>query len=549
LPYAFYQISYHSDVNLKPVTWEAWKEQLKIKIDWDNMYNYTVRTRYFPTFYLPQAFIMGILGRVLDTPIAIIYYVERFSYLFIYAFLIYLTIRITPVGKWIFGVLSIAPMAMIQATTITADGLNNAIAFLFIAWILYMNRSGKDVGFSRKDWFITVLLTFAVCSLKLNGLPLLLLLFLIPRKRLGSRRWFVSFVVLAFFSFFVIGLGWNIYNSGFLFTAEYDGAYSTSEQLKGIIANPLHFLGALAYSIPSQMPRVLREWIGISGHRWWLLPVPVYWLTPFLVLYAFLSDGMGEVLNRKKRIIALLTFLAVFIGTWIIFYLLYNDPEKLLIPNIHGRYFLLISPLLFISLLPDKGVLKLNKLWLQIGSILIAGLTIAGLFLAFHVTCGSSFYTKGLCILPRNKNFSPDTSLSIDITSSTTVEQTFKPMCDDISQIWIWINTKGISQVPLSVKIMGGNSFNLILSKQVPQSEVPSAGWLILDFPTLSNLANKKLILEVETGTKDGGSAIELGYTPTNEYIDGFLTIDNEPQVGDIMFKYGCRSGLEKIFP
>ena len=548
LPHAFYQLAYHSDVNLTPVTWDAWKEQLKVKIDWDNMYDYTIRTRYFPTFYLPQAFIMGILGRVLDTPIAIIYYVERFSYLFIYALLIYFTIRITPVGKWIFGVLAIAPMAMIQISTITADGLNNAIAFLFIAWILYMNRSEKQAVFSRKEWFTTALLTFAVCTLKMNGLPLLLLLFLIPRKRFGSRRWFVAFIFFALFSFVVVGMGWNIYNSGFLLFSEQAGSSNTSEQLKGIITNPLHYLGALAYSILSQMPKYLREWIGISAHRWWLLPAPVYWLTPVVIVYAFFTDGLGDVLNRKKRIFALVTFLALFIGTWTIFYLLYNDPGTLLIRNIHGRYFLFIGPLLLISLLPHKGLLKLNRLWLQIGSILIAGMTIAGLFLAYHITCGSSFYTPGLCMLPKYKNWSIETSLSANISASTTVRQTFTPMCDDVSEIWIWINKKGISQDPLSVNIMEDISSNLILSRQVPQSEVPSSGWLVIDFPTISNLANKNLILQVDAGTGQGNSAIELGYSPTNEYIDGLLTIDNQPQVGDLMFKYGCVSGLEKIF-
>jgi uncharacterized membrane protein len=103
-PYAFNQLSYRQDVNMKPVSWEVLKDQLSVKIDWDNMLDKGTRARYFPSFYLPQAFIMGILGRVLNTPVAIIYYVERFSYLFIYAFLIYLAIRITPVGKWVFGV-------------------------------------------------------------------------------------------------------------------------------------------------------------------------------------------------------------------------------------------------------------------------------------------------------------------------------------------------------------------------------------------------------------------------------------------------------------
>jgi len=548
-PFVFYQLSYRQDVNVRPVSWETWKGQQSVKIDWDNMLNYNIRTRYFPTFYLLQAIIMGILGRVFDTPVAIIFYIERFSYLFMYASLIYMAIRITPVGKWIFGILSIAPMSLIMASTITADSLNNGIAFIFVAWVLYLNRPQDQVSFSRKEWFITVLLSFAVCTLKLNALPLLFLLLLIPRQKIGSRNWRLAFIIILLFDIFVIGLGWNYYTSSFLLTSETTETYNATDQLKEIFANPLHFLNVLTNSILTLAPRYLRDWIGVSGYSYWSLPAPVYWLTPILILFALLSDKMGNVLNYKKRIIALSTFLIVFIGTWTLFYLLYSGPGDMLIPRIQGRYFLVIGPLLMISLLPSKVVLNLNKIWLQVGLILIGGMTVGGLFLAYHVPCGSSLYTPGLCILPRYKNFSPETSLSVNISKSTTVKQTFTPMCDNMSQIWIWINKNGVSQNALSVKILTGNSSNLIFSRQVPQAEIPSSGWLIIDFPIPMNLAKKSLFIEVDSGSIQGNTAIDLGYSTENEYLDGRLTINKQHQDGDLLFKYGCRVGLEKLFP
>jgi len=548
-PFTFYQISYRQDVNENPVSWEAWKAQLSLKISWDDMLNYNIRARYFPTFYLPQAFIMGVLGRVLDTPVAFIYYIERFSYLFIYVILIYLAIRIAPIGKWLFGVLSIMPMSLILASTVSADSMNNGFVFLFIAWVLYMNSAQKSPVFSRKEWWITALLTLAMCTLKLNALPLLLLIFLIPRNKLGPQKWFIAFIIFALLSVLVVGMGWNYITSSFLLNTGANDTYSAMGQLAKIFADPLHFIDTLATSIFTQAPGYLRAWIGVSGYDYWVLPALVYWLAPLLILAAVLNEGITNFFNRKKRIFLWITFVIVFVGTWILFYLLYDTvPGTQQISGVQGRYFIILGPVLMLPLLPARVLLNIKKIWLQVGAILIAVMTVGALFLVYHVSCGSAYYTPGLCVLPKYKNWSPQTSLSQTIAPSTTVRQTFVPACNDVSQIGLWVKQKRTSPDPLLVEIQADDSPDPVMSKIVSQEEIPSSGWLIIDFPAVTNLMKKNLTIEVTPASVQGNPLIDLGYSSTNEYLNGSLTIQNLAQDGDLLFRYGCRAGLENLF-
>lgn len=547
-PFAFYELSYRQDVNMQPVSWNTWVTQLSTKIDWDNMVNHITRARYFPTFYLPQAFIIGIFGRLLDTPVAIIYYILRFSYLITYALLVYLAIRITPIAKWLFGVIAATPMSLILAGTISADSINNGVVFVFIAWILYMNRPQPVNTFSRKEWAVTLLLILAVSTLKLNSLTILPLVLLIPLQRLGPPKWLAAFILTAVITVLVVGLGWNYLTSSFLLNSETTETFSALDQLRGIFSNPAHFLTALTQSILFQAPRYLRDWIGVSGYEYWALPEPVYWLTPVLILAAILCDSTGEIFSRGKRIFSLGIALFAFFATWVLFYLLYTAPGTLRIPGIQGRYFIFLSPLLMVALMPAKPLITLKKTWLQAGSILVAALSMIGLFLAYHVPCGSAYYTPGLCLLPNYKNWAPENSQSLKITPSTGNIQTFSPACDNISQVQLWVNKKGSSNEPLSLKIFRDGAAEPVMSALVSQADIPPSGWLTVNFPDVTNTFNQKLLLEVSSSRAGANPEIEVGYTLRNEYLNGLMLINHQPQEGDFLFKYGCREGLEKLF-
>jgi len=546
-PFVFNQISYRQDVNVRPVSWDAWKEQLFSKIDWDNFIHHTTRARYFFTLYLPQAFIMGVMGRLLDLPVGFVYYAIRLSYLLIYALLVYLSIRIIPMGKWLLGFLAATPMSLIQAASISPDSTNNGIAFVFIAWVLYMNSAERRAAFSKKDWFITALLTLAVCTLKLNTVPLLIALLLIPRVKFGPPKWLVGFILFAILAVSIVCLGWNFLTASELLTSTTIDTYNASEQIKLILQDPGRFFRAIGETIVTQTPRYARNWVGISGYDYWPLPEIIYWMTPILIVLAILSDSMGGLLNLRKRLIAVASFGVVFLATIVMFYLLYNPPGTTLIPGVQGRYFLFITPLLFIALLPNRPVLRLGAGWLAAGSAFIAFLTVGALFLAYHLTCGSAWYTTGLCRLPRHKNQTATSSLPVELPAGRTVFQTFQPPCNQLTQASVWLYEHSANSGSLTIAVLNDSSGETVNAREISAAELPSGGWLELDFPPISDSAGQTYTFQITAAGDPPLRGVQVGVSDRNEYLDGELNIGAEAQTGDLFFRYGCLTGLEEL--
>jgi len=546
-PYAFYQLSYRQDVNLNPISWETWQAQLGTKIDWNNMINHKTRSIYFPTFYLPQAFIVGVLGRVLDMPVAIIYYCLRFSYLISFVIFTYLAIRIVPFGKWIMGLLSVSPMALIQASSISPDAINNGGCFLFIAWVLYLNSSAKKAAFSWRDWIITVIFVIMIATFKINSLPLLLLLFLIPRQKFGSKKNLIGFILITFLAVGVIYAGWNVLTSTNLNVIS-TGETSPSQQLIGIIKDPLHFINAMVYNLETQYGRYYKEWVGVSGYGYWDMPAPVYWITPILVLIAILVEGTENILDGKKRFWIAIVFLAIYVLTITVFYLIYNPPDSIIIPGVQGRYFIIAAPLLFYAFFPRLSHWRSGISWLQAGSILTATISLVALFLTYHVFCGASYYSTGPCYLPQYKNWSPQTSSSIQVSGTTDIQQTFRANSDNMNQLRFWVPIKPDKpQDSFVVELKDFKTNKVLANKTYLQKDITSPGWVNFLFSPINESNNQTYIIDFHPADSQNQQNIELSYSKTNEYLDGDLSINGQSNNGDLLFQYGCKIGLDKL--
>ena len=423
-PCVFFETSYYNDPFFTTISWTDWNDLLKIKINWDSFCNVPTRARYFPTMYLVQAFIMGVFGRVFESPIAVIYFLIRFSYVLIYALLGFFVVKITPFGKWVFGVLLILPMSLIQASTINPDSINNGISFAFIAWVLYLAFS-KKTNFSKREWLISSILVALVCTIKPNSLPLLILLFLVPKEKLGTKKWFIGFLIVLVLSILVIGVGWNILTSSFLLNEDTNETLSVVQQFKNIFFDPLHFIKTIFNFFGFQFGVILRDWIGASGYYFWNLPVPLYIVYPVTLLLSLFTEQNEPALTSKQRHIIFAIFLICFISTIMVFYLLYNNPKEFIIPGIYGRYFIFVMPLLFILFAShNKNASMLQKL-IKIGLILSCSILLISSFLIYHVDCGNTYFESQNCTLPRYRNWSPETSQKYGIKKQETISQSF----------------------------------------------------------------------------------------------------------------------------
>ncbi len=203
-------------------------------------------------------------------------------------------------------------------------------------------------------------------------------------------------------------------------------------------------------------------------------------------------------------------------------------------------------PLFFLALHPVKELHLKLKPWTPVGAILVAFLATLSLFLVYHFQCGNYFYTRGLCYLPRFRNWDPASSLSLKLTGNSSARQTITPRCSALTEAAVWINDRSITgSAPLSMKLIDVQTDAIIAEKTIGFSDIPSSGWLEMEFSPIPASTDKLYRLEVHAIGFEDQQWIELAYTDSAEYPDGELLRGDPKLKDDLLFRYGCLTGLE----
>jgi uncharacterized membrane protein len=141
---------------------------------------------YSPAPYLPQA--VGILaGRLAGTSPLVIFYLGRFANLAAWIALMYLALRTVPLFKWVFFMLALAPITLFLASSLSADGLTNALAFLLTAVFLHSAYQRQD-PVSRGELVVLLALGILLALSKQAYVSLMGLFLLIPAARFESLK-------------------------------------------------------------------------------------------------------------------------------------------------------------------------------------------------------------------------------------------------------------------------------------------------------------------------------------------------------------------------
>ncbi len=124
--------------------------------------------------------------------------------------------------------IGICPMAMIQASIISPDAFSNGVSLLFIAWVFYLYYQ-KDKKLSKRHIYLTWLMVVLLASAKINSLPLLLLLVIIPASSFNNKKEFVKLWLGTVLITLVVCVGWNLIA---LLNQRNDGMHKTFLLLK-----------------------------------------------------------------------------------------------------------------------------------------------------------------------------------------------------------------------------------------------------------------------------------------------------------------------------
>jgi uncharacterized membrane protein len=545
-PNIYIELSYRRQPLVGAVGFDYWEKYGGLKL-YDRDYFYgsiNPRSRYAPPLLLPQAIALRYgIGRF-DLPALPAYYISRFAGLLSYLLLAWLAVRLIPFGKWLLAVLVAAPMAVYQASTISADTITNGIGFLFIAGTLQIagktKISGKEAG-----WLFLLLALLFIAKPNIYPLAVLPFLLLPPSRFLGKAAYpllILGVVVL----FGVEVVGWNRIspNPGL----EASGGVNAVEQVRYIISHPFAFAGIILANPLTFGTAYLTQWAGVYGYDYGSVPLLTYVFLAVAVILA-LSLNNDSRPNRRTRVSLLFVFLLCYFFTLLSLYLTFTAVGEKFVYGVQGRYFIPILPLLLLAIhgLSSFGRFQPGRSAVRLFSLAAVLAYSIGLILTYHVDCGASYYKLGICYQPFYKNFSPLLRSSQPVSSAVTLVQEFVPVCDGLAEMRVRVNSPGGNpHDALEVTLVDVETGSTLIQTNVRNAELPVDGWYSIRFPPDWGSQGERFTLTV-SGTSPTGEGPLLAYSVQPEYLFGALLENGKPQEDDMIFQYGCLVGLEKV--
>ncbi|MBA3920202.1 MAG: DUF2142 domain-containing protein [Nostocaceae cyanobacterium] len=312
---------------------------------------------YSPIPYLPQAF--GIkLGTIFSFPPLVLMYMGRIANLLAWVCLVYLSLKIIPDFKWLFFLLSLTPMSLFQAASLSADAVTNGLSFLWISFVFNQafNNSKKITNFHICIMFIISTL-LSLC--KTAYFPLMLLYFVIPKNKLGNnKKYLLTFFVLA-----LVNIGAIIFWSDLVKDLiSLKPNIAPKEQLIFIVTHPLEFTQILLNTFWKDGIENIFQFIGVLGWLDTRLPtIHSYSYLIILLLVALASQPKKLVIQGWQKYIIFMLFILNIVIIMVLLYLSWTAVGDKIIEGLQGRYLIPVATLLFVLLYRQNFLFQVDN--------------------------------------------------------------------------------------------------------------------------------------------------------------------------------------------
>jgi predicted membrane protein DUF2142 len=548
-PAIYWDLSYRRQPIVEAVEPGFWGKYSGLPLDaYDYVYsNVETRSVYSPALLFPQALTLRYLGLSLGLPALPVYYACRMAGLLSYLLLGWLAVRFIPYGKWLLAILVCAPMAIFQASAVSADTISNGIGFLFLGGTLAIANRNE---ISRREWSWLLALIALLFLAKVNLIFLALLPFLlIPRSKFTMKYGYGLLAAAALALFLVEVGGWNILAYS-RFTRALEGA-DPRQQVLFILSSPLQFVKIILLDAWNSAPAYFTGWVGVYGYDYWPVPGLVYLLYPLSVAASLLRTDEGQdqapprPATRRRRILALL-FVAGYVLTITSLYVAFTPVKSSFVAGVQGRYFTPVAPLLLLALAGSPLASKFRVP--ATIPVALAGLGLAlyigGLILSYHVPCGSEYYRFSLCYQPVYKNWAPESASSPAVSPAMTLTQEFVPACNGMKELRVWVNSRGNPNGTTELTLVSSDPDRHVAQQTFLNADIRGDDWLRMQLSPDWQSMGKVYRLVIQGSSPDG---MTVGYSLKPEYALGKLYENNVRTGKDVLFQYGCIAGLQKL--
>ena len=332
------------------INYTKMKELKNIKIEQgkEGILNPETAAVYSFVQYIPQA--VGIaIGRIFTDSAYLLTYAGRIMNLIVALSLLYIAIKIIPIGKKIILIPALIPIAIEGFTSLSPDAMTNSMTFLYIAYILYLTfGTKKKIEFKEKIILTIMSIIIALC--KIVYIPLVGLILIIPKekfKKETNKNKILNFSIIAGIAV-IVNLVWLAISSKYLSTfREGDSAIQVLLALK----NPIKYIQTLLYTIDLNGNNYLISLFG-SCLGWGEL-VKLHSIIPyaFMSIYFIAAISDRSIKNCLKRYQILWIILVIIAIVGLIFTSLYVQWTTIgsqSILGVQGRYLLPIIPLIML---------------------------------------------------------------------------------------------------------------------------------------------------------------------------------------------------------
>jgi hypothetical protein len=303
---------------------------------------FTNTAAYSPVPYIPAAIgirLADLFGLDVGGSITLTRLVGLLSYLVVVGFGLY-ALRARRV-QWLAFTVAVLPIAVFQAGTVTADTMTNALAILVSALLVKALFLGDRLG--RLETAALLTSTILLPISKPTYVLLAMLVVVVPTHRLGfgprrnnqdfergdsrigRQRWipwgFAVAGLLAFAAWMKVAAPTGD-GMGLMRPQHQWNSVKQSEQLHGIIADPLHFVNVFGESIVLRDQRWFSQFFGELGFAY--IDVPAISILACLLAFA-VSVGIADRMNKDAATFrrTLIVALTVAAGVAMIYVTLY----------------------------------------------------------------------------------------------------------------------------------------------------------------------------------------------------------------------------------
>ena len=300
---------------------------------------------YSPLTYLPQA-VGVLLTRLVCNRPYVIAYMGRLFELIASGILIYYAIKLMPFGKNILLILSLLPMNMYECASLSGDGMAYAVTLLIIAYCfrLRLKNEGK---MSKRDIVFLYILLALVASCKIVYAPFVLMAFIIPVERFGSRKEYAVHITCAGIMIFLLAIVWPL-GIGSRYLLEYTQGVSAGDQVKYVITHPAGFLQVMIYTLIEEGEWLFKTYFAASLSYFSVgCNILVIFVSAAGLIYVCFTekiirceDETGlKIWKRPSVILGLATFASV-IFTFLSLYIEWTPYRAGTVQGLQGRYFI-----------------------------------------------------------------------------------------------------------------------------------------------------------------------------------------------------------------